>query len=311
MRLVCCSEPFLRSAPFDVLHCHFGTSGIFALRLKHLIGSKAKIVVTFHGFDITRYVKENGVRVYENLFAVGNLFLPVTENWKRKLLKMGCPKSRIQVHRMGIDLKKFPPRGVNGNPKKGHGEQQAAIKILTVGRLVEKKGIEYGIKAVSQLIHSRPETHVIYEIAGDGPLRNELQSLIHSLGCHQNVKMLGWLTQEEILALLDDAQIFLAPSVTSSDGDQEGLPVVLMEAMAKGLLVCSTFHSGIPELIEHGKNGFLAPERDEDALAKILENILDEKVRWKAIRKAACLEIAEKFDIEKLNRQLVDIFRSL
>ena len=91
-------------------------------------------------------------------------------------------------------------------------------KVLSVGRLMEKKGIAYGIKAVSQFLRMRPQTRVIYEIAGDGPLKDELQALIHSLGCQRNVKMLGWRTQKEIAELMDDAQIFLAPSVTSSDG---------------------------------------------------------------------------------------------
>ena len=310
LRLLCCSDSFLKSAPFDVFHCHFGPSGVFAVRLKHLIGSKAKIVVTFHGFDITRYVRENGVRVYQDLFADGDLFLPVTYNWKRKLAEMGCPESRTRVHRMGIDLKKFPRKRRKGNPEQGP-RKQATAKILTVGRLMEKKGIEYGIRAVSKLIRKRPEIPFVYSVAGDGPLRNELQALVHSLGCHRNVKMLGWRTQNEIAQLMEDAHIFLAPSVTASDGDQEGLPVVLMEALAKGLVVCSTFHSGIPELIEHGRNGFLAPERDENALCDNLETILDEKIDLEAIREAGYRKIAEEFEIDKLNGRLIGYFASL
>ena len=118
LRMVCCSEPFLKSAPFDVFHCHFGPSGILATRLKHLTGSKAKIAVTFHGYDITRFIEENSTKAYEDLFASGDLILPVTENWKRKLIKLGCPKSRIRVHRMGIDLKNFRAEGIIAISKK-------------------------------------------------------------------------------------------------------------------------------------------------------------------------------------------------
>ena len=86
---------------------------------------------------------------------------------------------------------------------------------------------------------------------------------------------------------------------------------MLMEAMAKGLIVCSTFHSGIPELIEHAKNGFLVPERDENAISEVLGNILDGKERWETIKKAAYQKIEEQYDIGKLNRQLIHFFRCL
>lgn len=84
------------------------------------------------------------------------------------------------------------------------------------------------------------------------------------------VKLLGWKQQEEIVTLLNDADILIAPSITGNDGDQEGIPVVLMEALAQGIPVLSTQHSGIPEVVQDGKSGFLVPERDVDALAEKL-----------------------------------------
>ncbi len=305
LRLVCCAEPFLKHGPFDVLHCHFGPSGFFAVRLKELIGWKFKVATTFHGFDMTRYVRERGPAAYEDLFAAGDLFLPVTETWKGRLMELGCPKSRIRVHRMGISLQKFPRRSRDKQ------RNQEPTKILSVGRLVEKKGVEYGIKAIAKLVRQRPTIPILYEIVGEGPLRRKLDNLIHSLGCEQNVKMLGGLAQEDVSALMKEARILLAPSVRSSDGDQEGLPVVLMEALASGLIVCSTFHSGIPELIVNGQNGFLVPERDENCLCEILENIIDGKIDQDTIIEEGYRSIAAKFDIDKLNDQLIELFTDL
>lgn len=154
---------------------------------------------------------------------------------------------------MGIDTKKFlfSPRKLRFDGK---------IHLLTVARLVEKKGIQYSIQAVAKVVKKYPQ--IEYKIAGDGPLKSDMESLIDGLKVNGNVKLLGGKQQGEIIELMKDADIFLAPSVTSNDGDQEGIPVAIMEALAQGLPVISTYHSGIPELVQDGISGFLVPERD-------------------------------------------------
>jgi len=304
LRTLCALSPFLKDGGFDIFHCHFGPNGSFAVDLCNLLKNKVKIVTVFHGYDMTTYIKNHGDRVYENLFNHGDFFLPITERWKKKIIDMGCSENRIKVHRMGIDLTKFQfkiRKKVTNEP----------IKILTVGRLVEKKGIEYGIKAVSKLIHAYPQMNILYEIVGDGPLMDHFRKIIGTLNCDRNIKLLGWQNQDEISELMSKAHIFLAPSVTSSTGDQEGLPVVLMESLANGLIVCSTFHSGIPELIIDGENGFLVSERNIKELVKKLKYIIDCSADWAGINRKGYEIIKRDYNIDILNDRLIKIFQTL
>ena len=145
--------------------------------------------------------------------------------------------------------------------KLSHGE---TVKIITVARLVEKKGLEYSIKAVAKVFKSYP--NIEYYLVGDGELRPKLLQLIKFLGLGEKVKLLGWMDEEEVRRLYQDTHIFILSSVTASDGDMEGQGLVLQEAQAMGLPVLSTLHNGIPDGVLDGKSGFLVPEKDVDAL---------------------------------------------
>jgi len=280
---------------YDIVHCHFGPNGNLAALLKEVGAITGKIVTAFHGeaghTEQRRYAKR-----YDLLFEVGDLILPMSERERRRLIELGCSPQKIAVHRMGVDLSKFvfaprEPRN-DGN-----------VHLLTVARLVEKKGVEYAIKAVANVFEKCP--YIEYNIAGDGPLRGDLENLIGTLSVGDRVKLLGWRRQEEILELVKGADILLAPSVTSEDGDQEGIPVVLMEALAQGLPVLSTYHSGIPELVQDGKSGFLVPERDVNALAEKLEHLVKHQEIWADMGRAGRAYVERYYNIDKLNDQLV------
>ena len=292
--------PFLDKS-FDVLHCHFGPDGIVGVYLKE-IGIKCKVITTFHGYDMSAFIRSNSTGVYKDLFLNGDLFLPISDYWKRKLIELGCDMERIIVHRMGIDLNKFKyceRKTKNGEP----------IKILSVGRLVEKKGYEYAIEAIASMAKKRK--NIKYVIAGDGPLRARLESLVSRLGIEEYVKLLGEVTQDQILRLYKEADIFILPSVTASDGDQEGIPVVLMEAQAIGLPVISTYHSGIPEVVIDSKSGFLVPEKDVDALADKIEYLIEHPELWPDMGRYGRKFVEERYDIQKLNQRLVKIYKAL
>ncbi len=286
---------------FDIIHCHFGPNGIIGVQLKEL-GVESKIITTFHGYDMSMFILNKGSNVYKNLFLNGNLFLPISDYWKRKLVKLNCDEKKIIVHRMGINLEKFKYSERKIQP----GEP---IKILTVGRLVEKKGHEYLIKAIAKVITNH--TNITCIIAGDGPLRNKLESLVSELGIENHVKFLGAVEQNEVIKLYQQAHIFVLPSITASNGDQEGIPVVLMEAQAVGLLIISTYHSGIPEVIMDGKSGFLVPEKDVNALADRLDYLIKHPEIWLEMGRRGRNFVEEKYDIKKLNQQLVEIYQNL
>ena len=294
--------PFLGKPAYDIIHCHYGRNGIKSMMLREIGAIEGTIIVSFHGFDISNYLQEYGEKIYDQLFEDGNLFQPIGESWKRRLIELGCNEDKIIVHRMGIDCSKFSfsPRLL---------DTDRPIRLLSIARLVEKKGLEYGIRAVAKL--ARSHQNIEYQIAGDGSLQSKLEQLIQELDVKDKVKLLGWKKQSEILELLNGADILLAPSVTSQNGDREGIPVTLMEAMARGLPVLSTQHSGIPELVQDGISGFLVPERDVDALADKLDYLISHPEDWAKMGRAGRAFVEENYDINKLNDRLEEIYQQL
>jgi colanic acid/amylovoran biosynthesis glycosyltransferase len=293
--------PFMEKC-YDILHCHFGPNGDFGIFLRKIGATSGKVVTTFHGSDISRYIKTGGSHAYESLFRRGELFLPISNYWREKLIGLGSPPEKTVVHRMGIDVRKY--RFVPGKDFKND-----RVRILTVARLVEKKGVKYGILALEKLVRRFP--NIEYNIAGDGPLRKELNSLINSLSLNHNINLLGWKDQDEMQHIMQRADILLAPSVTGKDGDKEGIPVVLMEAMAVGLPVISTFHSGIPEIVINNETGLLVREGDVEGLSqKIADLIVNSNLRIH-LRQKARKHVEENYDINKLNVALIELFEQM
>jgi len=284
---------------YDIVHCHFGLNGEIAAALKEIGVLQGKVITTFHGYDITSYIKENGHDVYNFLFVHGDLFLTISERWKHELIRLGCRTEKIIVHKMGVNLKQLVAYTRRA-------ESREQVRVLSVGRFIEKKGFEYGIRAVAKVVKKYP--NVEYQIVGDGKLRGELTELIEQLEVYSHIQLVGWKSQEDVARLLKSVDIFLAPSVTGADGDQEGIPVVLMEALACGLPVISTFHSGIPELIQDRQSGFLVQERDAVALAEKLEYLAAHPEVGDNMGKTGRAWVEKHHNINQLNEQLVKIF---
>ncbi len=284
----------------DIIHCHYGTVGREAVVLKD-IGLRTKISTVFHGYDLSVYLNEHGSKVYQELFAKGDLFLPVSEFWKQKLINLGCPAEKVIVHHMGIDTSTFKP-GVRG-------KDSERIKILTVARLTEKKGHRYALEAFRRALGIFPQLE--YHIAGDGPLFDEMKQLTREWSIENQVVFHGKVDAEEALELYKNADIFLLPSITSSQGDMEGIPVSLMEAMACGLPVVATMHSGIPELVIDGQTGYLVPEKDVNSIAdRIIQLAGDSEGRSK-IGTQAREFVKLHFDKQMLIVQALAIFKMI
>jgi colanic acid/amylovoran biosynthesis glycosyltransferase len=273
-----------------------------AVLLRELEILRGPILTAFHVWDLSLYPRRHGSAVYRRLFRSGDLFLPICERWKSKLIDLGCPREKTLVHRMGINPREFARARCWVRP----GEP---IRILTIGRLVEKKGIAYGIEAVSQLIQQRRQ--VEYRIIGDGRLKESLQALIRERGVEDQIKLLGWKNREETRELLGQSDILLTPSVTGNDGDEEGIPVVLMEAAAHGLPLVSTHHSAIPELVRDGENGYLVPEKDAQAISDKLVYLIDRRDSWATLGAAGRRHIEAHYDIHKLNDRLAQIYEQM
>lgn len=291
--------PFLKSK-FDIIHCHFGPTGKQFLFLKRILN--IKFVTTFHAYDVSAFIKQGGTDVYHRLFTRGDLFLPVSNYWKNRLIQLGCPQDKIVVHHMGIDIQefKFSPRKFPPDGK---------IKILTVARLVEKKGLNYSIEAVARAIQKYPD--IQYKIVGDGPLRDELNKLISKLGVAKKIRLVGWKDSSEVKALMGETHIFLLHSVTATNGDMEGIPVSLMEAQAVGVPVISTYHSGIPELVQDGKSGFLVSEKNVDAFSERLSYLIEHPGEWLEMGRNGRNFVEKKYNNVQLSKKLENIYHRL
>ncbi len=298
LSLLFMSMALLERGPFDIIHCQFGTLGPNAVLLHRIGASKGKIVTSIRGYDVTVYLKKHP-GIYDELFREGNLFLPVCEFLKERSIKEGCEEKKILVHYSGIDCSKFEYRQrhrVLGEP----------IKVLTIARLIEKKGVMFAIDAVARLLSKGEQ--IEYSVVGDGTLREKLQLFIEEKGVQKQVRLLGRKTHEEVKTLLEESHVLLAPSLTAEGGDQEGIPNAIKEAMASGLPVISTFHSGIPELVTDGVSGLLVRERDAAAIADALAYLISHPEICNEMGQAGRKQVELRFDTNSLNRKLEELY---
>jgi colanic acid/amylovoran biosynthesis glycosyltransferase len=282
---------------YDVIHAHYGPIGRSFRFARELW--QAPLVVTFHGFDFSSWPREQGEGVYERLFDVVDMVTVNSEYTRSRLELLGCPPHKIETLHVGIYPDDFPFHERVKKPGQ-------PIRILTVARLTEKKGLEYGIRAVAEA--RQQFTELRYDIIGEGPNRSDLESLISQLGMQDAIVLHGARDSTYIRRWMSDAHLFMLPSVTAADGDQEGTPVALMEAQAAGLPVLSTHHSGISEVVLDGKTGFLVKERDVDGLTEQLVHLLEHSDSWPELGRAGRRRVEDQFSLIKLNRQLVDLY---
>ncbi|MCW0342916.1 D-inositol-3-phosphate glycosyltransferase [Pantoea ananatis] len=286
----------------DIFLVHFGYAGALANKLRELGILKGKQATVFHGADISRrHILDEHKQDYRNLFQQSELMLPISHLWQNKLIEMGCPPEKIHVTRMGIEPEKFnfQPRDAFHTP----------LRIVSVARLTEKKGLDVAVKA-SAILKQRGGRFQ-YTIIGNGDQDRMMRDFIAREEMDDCVTMPGFKPQEEIRQALNQADIFLLPSKTAADGDMEGIPVALMEAMAVGLPVVSTFHSGIPELIENDVSGWLVKEDDAEALADTLLKLSEGAVDVAPVVAAARQKVETEFNQHIAYRELAQILEQM
>jgi len=277
---------------YDVILAHFGHAGMRALRLIQAGRIHGPLAVVFHGQDMSVRALLARHGYYRALFACGAQLLPISELWRERLIQWGADEARVRVLRMGVDLQSLP----FADPER---PLRRPLRVLSVARLVEKKGLYYALAGVL-----KAELDIQYTIAGEGPEEARLRALAGQAGPGKLIEFVGRKNQREVFELFDGADVFLLPSVIADDGDMEGVPVAIMEAMAKGLLVVSTRHSGIPELVDDGVSGWLVPERDAQAISRALEQLTRDE-RWVAdVRRAARSSVEQRFDNAQLDADL-------
>lgn len=285
------------------IHAHHGKHAVEIAPVA--IQYNIPLIVSIRGSDGSsrsdKLMNRNMAR-YRPLIKHNALFLPVCEFLKNELLSMGIPEKNAKVLYGGIDVEMFQ-----------YQERQLPltgdIRLVSVGRLVEKKGHATLIKAMKH-IHAI-EPRVKLSIIGEGKERGNLEQLIDEMQLQNIVTLEGKKSSFEIAEKLKTAHLFCLPSVTASNGDVEGIPNALKEAMASGIPVISTIHGGIPELITHLESGYLVREHDVDGIVEAVRYYLEHPLKWKEICSNARRIVEEKFHLEKQLKLQHHLYRYL
>lgn len=285
---------------YDVIHAHFGTVGDRFRFAKALW--RAPLVVSFHGFDVSVWPQEHGRDCYRHLFSVADAFIVNSENTRRHVAELGCPSDKIEKIYPAWDMANFP-YSVHLR------EASQPFRVLTVARLVSIKAVEDGIAAVDQVRRIHPDVH--YDVIGDGPMRPQLEALIDQLGLRDIVTIHGARPHDYVRRMMEEAHLFLLTSATTSQGVEEGLGVVLLEAQATGLPVVATAHGPFPEVVVPGKTGFLAAEHAPDELAHWIISLMEHPDAALTMGREARAHVERNFDPRQLDLRNVQLYERL
>ncbi|MGH2271645.1 glycosyltransferase [Anaerohalosphaeraceae bacterium U12dextr] len=284
---------------FDLVHCHFGPNAAMLVDLKKA-GLDIPLITSFHGYDVNSYPRQAGQKCYQDLFALGELFTANTHFTKNKMLRLGCPEHKIHIIHESLRCDTF---FVPLSERPASGE---VVTLLTVGRMVEKKGYAYSLKAMA-LLKSRGY-RFRYWMVGDGPLMGHYKQMAAELNITEDVTFLGEQTQAEVLNLYRQADIFILPSIEAADGDCEGQGLVLQEAQMAGIPVVSTLHNGIPDGVQNGITGLLVPEKDPIQLADKIEYLIQNPHVRLEMGQRGQEFVRSKFDVGRVTEALIDLF---
>lgn len=287
-----------------LIHAHFGPDGVRVLPLARNL--QIPLLVTFHGYEATvkdEYAQRSfySHRVYiayrEVLKRQAQLFIAVSEFIKGRLLEQGFPPHKLVVHYIGIDTELFKP-----NPA-----VQRQPVVLFLGRLVEKKGCEYLIQAMSRVQAVRPEVELV--VIGDGLLRPSLERLAAKL-LHR-YRFLGVQPPDQVREWMNQAKVFSVPSITADSGNAEAFGIVFAEAQAMGLPVVSFSSGGVPEAVAHGETGFLAVERDWEKLAQYILLLFEQDTLWQRFSEAGQSRVRTMFNSQQQTGVLEEIYKQV
>lgn len=290
---------FLKDQRVSALHLHYGTDAGIYWRVMRDSGIPA--AVSFYGYDCSsfprRFLGLGRFYLKRRVFPYAARVFAMSPDMKRDLEQLGCPPEKIVIHYHGIDVREFAALHRSY-------ENKGKMILLIVSSLVPQKGHMFLLQTLKRYIGKKRHYDFELRIAGRGELEGELKDYVGSRGLEGHVRFIGAVPygSGEMLKEYGDADIFVHPSVTAPNGDKEGIPGAVVEAMAAGLPVISTFHAGIPHVIENGKSGLLVHEWDIGALGECLDSLLgNDKLRRflgenarRHARENLCLEIKEK-----------------
>lgn len=293
-----------------ILHSHFGDRGWYDIAFAGKYSLKH--VVTFYGYDLSMLPARRPYwkKRFKQLFGHADCFLCEGPFMAQTLVSLGCPRNKIIVQRLGIEIDRIPyrPRIIG---------KDNVFKILIAGSFREKKGIPVALEAVASLykVNKNIQVTVIGDATSRKPDQEEKRKILRSIrenNLEGIVNLLGFQPYETLIEEFYRNHVFLSPSVTASDGDTEGgAPVTIIEASASGMPVVSTTHCDIPHVVRHNETGILVPERDTSALADALQRLISEPDKLSEMGRKGSAFIEENHSVRKQAKKLKDVYESL
>ncbi|AZJ24440.1 colanic acid biosynthesis glycosyltransferase WcaL (plasmid) [Bacillus wiedmannii bv. thuringiensis] len=292
-------KEYVKKNNISLLHAHHGQLGMLLLPFK--TETNLPLVTSIRGRDAT--LANQPIGYLENmkmLFNQGERFFPVCQYLADRLIAWGCPPEKIRVLYGGVNLNQYNYQTL---------QKKESQNILSVGRLVEKKGHHILMQAFKKIKDEFPKATLT--VIGRGELEEYIKSLAIQLNLGNSFRLLNHLPKDQVREQMNNADIFCAASLEASNGDIEGIPNTLKEAMALGVPVISTDHAGIPELITNNKEGVLVQENNVDALANALGFMLTNRDMWGLYTLAARKKIEEKFSLVQQLQQQAEFYDEL
>ncbi|MGH8687193.1 MAG: glycosyltransferase [Burkholderiales bacterium] len=298
-----------RAVKADIVHSHFGDVAWANLGATRAAGCRH--VATFYGYDMSRLAQMEAWRArFRQLFGKVDRVFCEGPHMARRIVDLGCPESKMRVHHLGISLEQLPFRPRSWAPG-------GALKVLIAATFTEKKGIPYALEALGRL-----RQHVGVEVTVIGDARDEssenlnqkqkILATIAAQGMSAKVRLLGFQPYSRLIEEAYRHHVFLSPSVTAEDGDTEGgAPVSILEMAASGMLIVSTRHCDIPDIVQEGRTGLLAEERDVEGLLERLLYAVREPERWPDMLANARRHVEAEFDSKIQGARLAAHYEAL
>ncbi len=289
----------------QLLHMHYLVDSRYFIDLKRRLGLPA--IVSVYGYDVSRFPNRlggYGARYLRPIWSEMDLFIAMSQDMKNDLISLGCPEERIVVHFYGT------PTGRFAYPERSY-SQPEIVQILSCGTFERKKAQHHVLEALHRVSAAEPDLPRFHlTLIGRGPMRAELESQAAGYGWQDRVTFAGHVPHEDprLVDAYRHADIFTLPSQTLPNGDKEGIPTVLAEAMAAGLPCATTFHAGIPELVVPDECGLLVGEGDIGALAEAFSRLLREPALRERLGRNAASAVQQNAELSARSANLERIY---
>jgi len=289
----------------DILHFHYGTdAGIY---LPLLININKPKVISFYGYDSSGFPKRffgyGKYYLQKRVFRYADKVFAMSPDMKKDLVCIGCPENKIIVHYYGSDTSKFY--------EKHNYKKTDKVNFIIISGLEPQKGHKFLLEAFSNAWEINNNIKLI--IVGKGALRNEIKKQIReeNMTSFVSLKESTVYASKEHKQYFKNSDVFIHPSVTDINGDKEGIPGAIIEAMSAGLPVISTYHAGIPNIIKNNKTGFLVNEWDVENLKEKILLVANNYNLRKEIGEAGQEYATNNLDLKNKEKELENIYQSL